>query len=320
MKRLLFILAAALLVLGRGAEAADTPIRFGLTAAVVRENLDLYERWAAYLGRKVGRPVQFVQRRTYREAMEMLETGEHDFAWICSFPYAKFRDSKVFGLMAVPVFEGEPLYRSYVIVHKDSSFRTIGDLEGRVFAYSDPDSNSGYIVPRQLLSDLGRNPDSFFRHTFFTYSHTETIEAVAERVADGAAVDSYVWEYLSRREPKFTAKTKVIQRSETFGFPPLVYRTGVDAELRARMTEALLTMDKNPEGQALLAELMLDRFITAPSSLYTITCASISIVADAFSVVTQPIVQATVRIESRRLGGRRHDRSGNGRSRPSNTA
>jgi phosphonate transport system substrate-binding protein len=250
------------------ADAQKAPIRFGLTAAVVRENLDLYERWADYLGRKVGRPVQFVQRRTYREAMEMLETGEHDFSWICSFPYAKFRDSKIFGLMAVPVFEGEPLYRSYIVVQKDRSFRTIDDLEGRVFAYSDPDSNSGYIVPRQMLSDLGRNPDSFFRQTFFTYSHSETIEAVAERVADGAAVDSYVWEYLNRRQPQFTSKTKVIQRSETFGFPPLVYRTGVDAELRTRMTEALLTMDKDPEGRTLLAELMLDRFITAPSSLY----------------------------------------------------
>ena len=260
----------ALLALN-GANAADVPkepIRFGLTAAVVRENLDLYERWAAYLGRKVGRPVQFVQRRTYREAMEMLETGEHDFAWICSFPYAKYRNSNIFGLMAVPVFEGEPLYRSYIVVHKDRSFRTIGELEGRVFAYSDPDSNTGYIVPRQMLSGLGRNPDSYFRRTFFTYSHTETIEAVAERVADGAAVDSYVWEYLNRRAPKFTAQTKIIERSETFGFPPLVYRTSVDVELRARMTEALLTMDKDPEGHALLAELMLDRFITAPSSLY----------------------------------------------------
>ena len=258
------------LVLG-GANAADAPkepVRFGLTAAVARENLDLYERWAAYLGRKVGRPVQFVQRRTYREAMEMLETGEHDFSWICSVPYAKYRDSNIFGLMAVPVFDGKPLYQSYIVVQKDRSFRTIDDLEGRVFAYSDPDSNTGYIVPRQMLSDLGRNPDSFFRQTFFTYSHTETIEAVAERVADGAAVDSYVWEYLNRRQPRFTANTKVIQRSETFGFPPLVYRTGVDPELRARMTEALLTMDKDPEGHALLAELMLDRFITAPSSLY----------------------------------------------------
>lgn len=261
----------AMFVALRGTAAADNtdgPIRFGLTAAVVRENLDLYERWATYLGRKVGRPVQFVQRRTYREAMEMLETGEHDFAWICSFPYAKFRDSKFFGLMAVPVFDGAPLYRSYIVVQKDRAFRTIDDLEGHVFAYSDPDSNTGYIVPRKLLKDLGRNPDSFFRQTFFTYSHTETIEAIAERVADGAAVDSYVWEYLNRRQPRLTAKTKVIQKSETFGFPPLVYRTGADPELRVRMTEALLTMDKDSEGRALLAELMLDRFITAPSSLY----------------------------------------------------
>ena len=41
--------------------------------------------------------------------------------------------------MAVPVFEGEPLYRSYIIVHKDRARVRSADLEGRVFAYSDPD-------------------------------------------------------------------------------------------------------------------------------------------------------------------------------------
>lgn len=268
MLRALVILTAVLLLSVRGAEATEPPIRFGLTAAVLREDLDLYERLAGYLGRKVGRPVQFVQRRTYREAMELLEIGENDFSWICSFPYAKYRDSKIFGLMAVPVFEGEPLYRSYIIVHKYGSFRTITDLERKVFAYADPDSNTGYVVPRGILKDLGHNPDRFFRHTFFTYSHAETIEAVAERVADGAAVDSYVWEHLNQHQPSLTGRTKIIQRSETYGFPPLVYRIGVNPDVRARMTDALLTMDKDPEGRALLARLMLDRFITAPSSLY----------------------------------------------------
>lgn len=269
-RRTLFALSALLapLIGANAADAPKDPVRFGLTAAVVRENLDLYDRWAAYLGRKVGRRVQFVQRRSYREAMEQIEIGEHDFSWICSFPYAKYRDAKFFGLMAVPVFQGEPMYRSYIIVNKTGAQRTLADLEGRVFAYSDPDSNSGYAVPRQMLNDLGRNPDRFFRKTFFTYSHTETIEAVAERVADGAAVDSYVWEYLNRREPQYTAKTKIIQQSEKFGFPPLVYRIGIDEELRRRMTDALLGMENDPEGKALLAELMLDRFTTAPSNLY----------------------------------------------------
>ncbi len=214
MIRALILLVAFLLLPFAPARAAETPIRFGLTAAVVRENLNLYERWAAYLGRKVGRPVQFEQRRTYREAMELLQIGEHDFSWVCSFPYAKYRDAKFFGLMAVPVFEGEPLYRR--LSHRpqgQSPCGRLAELQGRVFAYSDPDSNTGYAVPRQMLYDIGRNPDGFFRHTFFTYSHTETIEAVAERVADGAAVDSYVWEYLNRREPRLTAKTRIIQRS-----------------------------------------------------------------------------------------------------------
>lgn len=268
MMRSLTVAATLLLLALSHAGAADRPIQFGLTAAVVRENLNLYERWAEYLGRRVGRPVQFVQRRTYREAIELLQTGEHDFSWVCSFPFAKYRDAKFFGLMAVPVFEGQPHYRAYLIVHKDSPFRSLEDLKGRVFAYSEPDSNTGYAVPRQMLYDIDVNPDRFFRHTFFTYSHTETIEAVAERVADAASVDSYVWEYLARREPRLTANTRIIKRSEDFGFPPLVYRVGIDEDLRKRMTEALLTMDQDADGRALLAELVLDRFITAPASLY----------------------------------------------------
>ena len=250
------------------AHAAEPTIRFGLTAAVARENLDLYDRWAAYLGRKVGRPVEFEQRRSYREDIGLLETGEHDFSWICSYPFSELRQSKLVGLLAVPVFHGYPLYRAYIIAHKDSSVRQIAELRGRIFAYSDPDSNSGYILPRQMLRDIGQNPDIFFRKTFFTYSHTETIEAVSERVADAASVDSYVWEYLNRHNPDLTAQTRIIQKSQPFGFPPLVYRIGIDPDLLRRMRDALLTMDQDPEGRALLSELMLDRFTTAPASLY----------------------------------------------------
>ena len=250
MKALVALFGLLLALTSGPAVTADvSPIRFGITAAVVRENLDLYDRWAAYLGRRVGRPVQFVQRRSYREAMELIEIGEHDFSWICSFPYVKYRASNPDRSPRDARVPGAALSNPDTIVQKDSPSRTMANLEGKVFAYSDPDSNSGYIVPRAALRDMGKNPDSFFRHTFFTYSHTETIEAVAEKVADGAAVDSYVWENLDRHQPKLTAKTRIIQRSETFGFPPLIYRTGVDPVLRQRMTERSMTMDYDPDGR-----------------------------------------------------------------------
>lgn len=262
------VLLSILLLSAPSANAGQEPVRFGLTAAVVRENLDLYARWAAYLGRKIGQPVEFVQRRSYREAIDLLQDKEVDFSWICSFPYVKYKDSNLFGLMVVPEFEGRPLYRSYIIVNKSDSAQTLRDLKDRVFAYEDPDSNTGYMVPRRMIANLGFDPDRFFRRTFFTYSHREQIEAVATNVADGAGVDSYVWRYLSKQEPQLTAKTKIVQRSETFGFPPLVYRLGIDDGLRVRMTNAFLSMNKDPQGRTLLSQLMLDRFIPGDPHLY----------------------------------------------------
>ena len=261
----MFVLALAL---GSAQAAELPPVRFGLTAVVVREDLQLYDRWSAYLHKQVGRPVQFVQARSYREIMGLLEAGELDFAWICGYPFVQKRDPDFLELLAVPVFDGAPLYRSYIIVNRDSSIASLADLEGRVFAFSDPDSNSGYLVPQAMLAQMGHRPESFFRLSFFTYSHAETIEAVAEGLAEGGAVDSYVWEYLYRTRPDLTVRTRVILRSEMFGFPPLVARLGLDPELRDRMAAALTGMGEDVEGRQLLAKFALDRFGLFPESLY----------------------------------------------------
>lgn len=254
--------------LGSARAAEPPPVRFGLTAVVVRENLQLYDRWSAYLGRHIGHPVHFVQARSYREIMGLLEAGGLDVAWICGYPFVQKRDPEYLELLAVPVFEGAPLYRSYIIAHRDSSIASLAELKGRVFAFSDPDSNSGYLVPQAMLARGGHRPESFFRLSFFTYSHAETIEAVAEGLAEGGAVDSYVWEYLHKTRPDLTARTRVILRSETFGFPPLVARLGLEPKLRDRVAEALIDMRENAEGRLLLAEFALDRFGQFPESLF----------------------------------------------------
>lgn len=256
------------LPLAMTARADDRVVRFGLTAVVVRENLGFFDRWRRYLEQRLERPVRFVQRRSYREIMELLATGEIDFAWICGYPYVRRRDPEYLDLMAIPVFDGEPRYLSYIIAHRDSSYQSIADFGGKVFAYSDPDSNSGYLVPRSMLSTIGKQPDGFFRLTFFTYNHAETVEAVARRVADGGAVDSYVWEYLMRTGQAPVESTRVIGRSESYGFPPLVARRSSDGELRRRMQNAVLRMREDVDGRALLAELALDAFIEPDPSLY----------------------------------------------------
>lgn len=242
------------------AAGGEAPIRFGLTAVVVRENLRFFDRWGEYLGARLGRPVSFVQRRVYRDIMDLLAEGELDVAWICGFPFVQKRDPEFIELLAVPVYRGTPLYHSNIIVHRDSPYNGMEDLEGRVFAYSDPDSNSGYLVPRKMFQRAGLDPDRFFRLAFFTFSHAETVQAVADRVADAGAVDSYVWEFLLARRPELAGRTRVIQRSETFGFPPIVVRLGLDPAIRNRIESALIGMKDDAKGRALLQELLLDGF------------------------------------------------------------
>ena len=246
----------------------DNTIRFGLTAVVVRENLRFLDQWAHYLSEKMGQPVEFVRRRSYGEVMDMLESGSLDFAWICGFPYVQKRDPEFIKLLAVPIYKGKPLYHSFVIVHKDSPHQSLNDLKGKTFAFSDPESNSGYLYPQYLLAQQGTNKGSFFHQTFFTFNHTETVEAVAEQFANAGAVDSYIWEYLKEFRPELADKTRVIMKSPAFGFPPLVSRLGVDQETVWRMKKVINEMNDDPNGRKFLNGLKLDGFGDYPASLF----------------------------------------------------
>ena len=250
--------------------AADSepPIRFGLTAVVVTENLRFLDQWSQYLERKTGRKVELVLRKSYREVMDLLDSGNIDFAWICGFPYIQSREPESIQLLTVPVYRGEPRYHSYIIVPESSPYQHFDELKGKVFAFSDPDSNSGFLYPLSLVVAKDEKPETFFRQTFFTFNHAETVQAVSDQFADGAAVDSYIWEYLAIFRPEITSKTRIIKKSPSFGFPPIVSRLGVNPALVEVMKNTLEDMDEDVAGKALLAQLKLDGFGSYPDSLF----------------------------------------------------
>jgi len=128
-------------------------------------------------------------------------------------------------LVAVPFYEGVPLYRSFLIVPKeDTGARSWADLPAGVLAFSDPDSDSGFLYPIYAMRKMGIAPERYFRKTFFARGHCNVVEAVAVGLADAGAVDGYVWETLKRVHPELTEDTPIVLRSETFGFPPIVAR------------------------------------------------------------------------------------------------
>jgi phosphonate transport system substrate-binding protein len=57
--------------------------------------------------------------------------------------------------VATPEVQNSHFYHSYLIVNNTSTFQTLEDLRGRVFAFTDPDSNSGKLVPTYWLWQMG---------------------------------------------------------------------------------------------------------------------------------------------------------------------
>lgn len=209
----------------------------------------------------------FVQRGNYREIIDLLRSSKIDFAWLCGYPYVRHRHE--FRLVAVPLWRSQPLYQSYLIVPSDDQrTKSITDLRGKVFAYSDPDSNSGYLYPQYLLTIQGEKPSTFFSRTFFTWAHRKVVEAVGVGLADGGAVDGYVWDTLAEVRPELTSATRIIDRSPMLGYPPFVARSDISAKDFERFRQVLLGMAEDPQGEELLGRLKLDGFTTGQPALF----------------------------------------------------
>jgi phosphonate transport system substrate-binding protein len=270
--RLIRILLLLLVILYASAShaakpPAEPPIRIGLTPVFLDYQAAFVNDWRNYMERHLERPVVFIQRGSYREIVDMLREGRLDFAWLCGYPYVSNR--KHFRLVAVPLYQGEPLYRSYLIVpSSDKQTRSLADLRWKIFAFSDPDSNSGHLYTEYLLAKQDESPSSFFSRTFFTWSHRKVVEAVASGLAQGGSVDGYVWDTLALSHPELTAQTRIVNKSPQFGHPPFVASNATAKRKIAAMQRVLLHMADDTEGLRLLSGLNLDGFVYGNDRLF----------------------------------------------------
>ena len=232
------------------------------------ETLKTYEALLAYIGRQFHRPIEIVQRETYAEINDLVESLDVDLAFVCSLAYVVGDDDFGMELLAVPEVNGETTYHSYIIVPAASDVRSLEGLRGKTFAFTDPLSNSGRLAPTYRLHQIGETPEAFFERTLFTYSHDRSIRAVADGLVDGAAVDSLVYDFIVAGEPGIAARTRIIEISEPFGIPPVIVHPDLDPEIKSRLRMLFLELDEDAEGRQILQDLMIDRFVVGVDAAY----------------------------------------------------
>jgi phosphonate transport system substrate-binding protein len=246
-------------------------LRFSVAAVESpRDTYADYSHLFLRMGEKLGMPIEFVQRRTYREVNDLLASGALDAALVCTGGYLDLRQRGAgpVEVLAVPVVDGEQTYRSLVVVAADGPFRDLNDLAGKRFAYTDELSFSGRAWARRLLLDRGLDPDRFFGSTIYTRSHDRSVAAVVQGLVDGAAVHSVVFARLVQEDPALARQVRVIHRSPPFGAMPVVASPHLPASTRARLRQVLLDLADDPQGRAELQAIGVDRFAVPRPGLY----------------------------------------------------
>ena len=111
-------------------------------------------------------------------------------------------------------------------------------------------------------------PAPFSEKTFFYLVAQQGHTGSCQRTRPGRHVDSYVWDSLQKVDPQLVAKTRIVWKSEPFGFPPIVADHSVSKEDFDAFQDALFRMKDDPAGRALLDQTESGRLCRRITGLY----------------------------------------------------
>lgn len=250
-------------------DSDQRPILIALASVMSpHETISYYRKIADYVSRKTGRQAILVQRKTYAEVNMLLANGDVDIAFLSTGAYSSYRGMNEIELFVMAQHKGNSLYTAELIVHKDSPIQNFDDLEGKIFAFTDPLSYSGHMVIEERLKQNNTIPEKFFNRYFYTYSHDKALWAVANKVADAASLDSQIYEYAKEKTPELTDKVRIISSLKAAPTGPIVINKNLKAEQKEQLRTIFLSMQEDPEVFEAMQGLVIDRFVIPTPELY----------------------------------------------------
>jgi phosphonate transport system substrate-binding protein len=259
--RLLGMLAVALLTVAGGigpAGANDGTWPKEITFALLStENAaEITRRWGpvlAQLEKDLGIKVKAATATDYRGSIEALKFKKADVGHLGPKSYVEASNNNyanVEPIAQLQLANGSLGYRSCLIVHSDSDLFSPEDMAGKTFAFNDPNSTSGYLVPSAMfMMEMGVDPKKHFSKVTFSGSHEASILAVANKKVDVASTNLPDFTQLTRESKVPRGSLRVIWVSKLIPNDPIVVRKDMPASLRSAITESLITMkSRRPEA------------------------------------------------------------------------
>lgn len=222
-------------------------LRMGLIPAEdAEEMLRNYEPVKEYLSERLGIPVEIMVTSDYSAAIEAMRSKHIDMAWFGPFSYIIAHN--IAGAEAivngVRRSDGGSDYRSVIVVRADSGIESLNDLKGKSFAFVDPTSTSGHLIPKKILIENGIDPENDFNQVFYAGTHNAVGYAIANGKVDAGAIGDNVYNRMVTQGEINPEINKIIYTSDPIPGSPIVIRGDLPEDLKLAIQTALIEMDE----------------------------------------------------------------------------
>ncbi len=210
------------------------------------EMLRNYEPIKEYLSNELGIPVEIQVTSDYTAAIEAMRAEHIDMAWFGPFSYiiaANVANAEAI-VNGVKASTGRATYKSVIIVNADSGIESLEDLKGKSFAFVDPASTSGNLIPRKMLIENQIDPDNDFSASYYAGTHNAVQYAIANGKVDAGASSDNVYQRMVDAGEIDPEVNIIIHESEPIPGSPIVVRGNLPTELKIKIQQVLIDMDQ----------------------------------------------------------------------------
>jgi phosphonate transport system substrate-binding protein len=247
-------LAAAFSVLvlppnATAANASDCPndgvVRYGVEPFDTAPRLiPIYEKIAAMISEKLGCEVKVYISTNYNAEIEAMRNGKLEIAEFGPLGYVLAHEvAKAEAVATFADAKGNPdSYWASIVTYPQSGIKTVADIRGRSFAFSDPASTSGHLFPAYGLRKGGLDPDKDVKG-IYAGSHTASFEALYNRKVEAGELNSEQLESAIQRDHYKDGDFIFLWKSGPIPIDPTAVRGDLPAGFKARLITVLQNID-----------------------------------------------------------------------------
>lgn len=250
---LVLAVSAAALVSGASSafaeNAADCPnggvIRFGVEPYDTAPKLaPIYEHIGKLIGDKVGCEVKVFVTTNYNAEIEAMRSGKLELGEFGPLGYVLAH--QVAKAEAVSTFadkDGKPsTYWASIVTWPGSEVKTLQDVKGKSFAYSDPASTSGHLFPAYALRKNGIDPDNGVK-ALYAGSHTASFEAIRNKKVQAGELNSQQIEAAVLRGAYKDGDVVFLWKSDPIPIDPIAIRGDLEPGFKKRLADVVANLD-----------------------------------------------------------------------------